>query len=146
MTQPICELCGEPMPLGETMFKFHGYSGPCPKPPLPKPADDYVAWCRYSGKSIVTCDSDAEGAFRVYRRSDAATIEDLERQRNFLEQNETVLWEVLKIPDGSTIHDVVAAIRKLQNELSECQAALACVEENHYNKEHRSNRSHRHDS
>lgn len=31
-----CELCGEPMPDGETMFKFHGYSGPCPKPPLQK--------------------------------------------------------------------------------------------------------------
>lgn len=29
-----CELCGEPMPKGEEMFKFHGYSGPCPKPPL----------------------------------------------------------------------------------------------------------------
>lgn len=29
-----CELCGEPMPLGEEMFKFHGYSGPCPKPPI----------------------------------------------------------------------------------------------------------------
>lgn len=28
-----CELCGEPMPEGEEMFKFHGYSGPCPKPP-----------------------------------------------------------------------------------------------------------------
>lgn len=32
-----CELCGEPMPKGEEMFKFHGYSGPCPKPPLAKP-------------------------------------------------------------------------------------------------------------
>ncbi len=31
-----CELCGEPMPAGEEMFKFHGYSGQCPKPPLPK--------------------------------------------------------------------------------------------------------------
>jgi hypothetical protein len=31
-----CELCGEPMPEGEEMFKFHGYSGPCPKPPLPR--------------------------------------------------------------------------------------------------------------
>lgn len=29
-----CELCGEPMPPGEEMFKFHGYSGECPKPPL----------------------------------------------------------------------------------------------------------------
>lgn len=26
----ICELCGKPMPPGEEMFKFHGYSGPCP--------------------------------------------------------------------------------------------------------------------
>lgn len=25
-----CEICGEPMPRGEEMFKFHGYSGPCP--------------------------------------------------------------------------------------------------------------------
>ncbi len=32
-----CELCGEPMPPGEEMFKFHGYSGPCPRPPLPRP-------------------------------------------------------------------------------------------------------------
>lgn len=26
-----CERCGEPMPPGEEMFKFHGFSGPCPK-------------------------------------------------------------------------------------------------------------------
>lgn len=32
-TPSKCELCGEPMPEGETMFKVHGYSGPCPKPP-----------------------------------------------------------------------------------------------------------------
>jgi hypothetical protein len=31
-----CELCGEPMPPGEEMFKYHGYSGECPKPPIPK--------------------------------------------------------------------------------------------------------------
>lgn len=31
-----CELCGEPMPPGEEMFKCHGYSGPCQNPPLPK--------------------------------------------------------------------------------------------------------------
>ena len=29
-----CELCGEPMPPGEEMFKYHGYSGSCPKPPM----------------------------------------------------------------------------------------------------------------
>jgi hypothetical protein len=32
---PTCELCGDPMPAGEEMFKFHGYSGPCPKPIKP---------------------------------------------------------------------------------------------------------------
>jgi hypothetical protein len=35
-----CSVCGEPMPAGEEMFKFHGYSGPCPKPPL-APKIDY---------------------------------------------------------------------------------------------------------
>lgn len=28
-----CQLCGELMPEGEEMFNYHGYSGPCPKPP-----------------------------------------------------------------------------------------------------------------
>jgi hypothetical protein len=27
---PTCQLCGEPMPPGEEMFNYHGYSGPCP--------------------------------------------------------------------------------------------------------------------
>lgn len=31
-----CGLCGEPMPPGEEMFLYHGYSGDCPKPPLPR--------------------------------------------------------------------------------------------------------------
>ena len=33
-TEAKCELCGEPMPKGEEMFKYHGYSGPCPKPDI----------------------------------------------------------------------------------------------------------------
>lgn len=33
--QPKCAICGEPMPEGEEMFKYHGYSGKCPAPPLP---------------------------------------------------------------------------------------------------------------
>ena len=35
-----CELCGELMPPDESMFKFHGYSGDCPKPPLPMPPSE----------------------------------------------------------------------------------------------------------
>lgn len=31
-----CEICGEPMPAGEEMFKYHGYSGLCPAPRKPK--------------------------------------------------------------------------------------------------------------
>lgn len=29
-----CSICGLPMPEGETMFKFHGHSGPCPQPAM----------------------------------------------------------------------------------------------------------------
>jgi hypothetical protein len=47
----ICVLCGEPMPEGETMFKYHGYSGPCPKPPLPKPAKEETGWVIEHGRS-----------------------------------------------------------------------------------------------
>ena len=40
-----CELCGEPMPPGEEMFKYHGYSGPCPVPPLQRPRPCFIAGC-----------------------------------------------------------------------------------------------------
>ena len=40
MSTPRCKLCGEPMPEGEQMFNFHGFSGPCPKPPLEKLAEE----------------------------------------------------------------------------------------------------------
>ena len=46
MSAAKCEICGEPMPAGEEMFKFHGYSGPCPNPPLPRkkpPAEEVIA-------------------------------------------------------------------------------------------------------
>lgn len=28
---PLCELCSQPMPEGESSFRYHGYSGPCPE-------------------------------------------------------------------------------------------------------------------
>lgn len=34
-----CGICGEPMAPNEQMFKYHGFSGPCPKPPLSKPGN-----------------------------------------------------------------------------------------------------------
>lgn len=35
-----CAICGDPMPPGEESFRYHGFSGPCPKPPLEKPLRD----------------------------------------------------------------------------------------------------------
>jgi hypothetical protein len=29
----FCSVCGQRMPVGEGMFRFHGYSGPCPTVP-----------------------------------------------------------------------------------------------------------------
>lgn len=37
--EATCEVCGQPMPPGEEMFKYHGYSGPCP---LPVPVEPVV--------------------------------------------------------------------------------------------------------
>ncbi len=58
--QAKCELCGEPMPEGEQMFNYHGYSGPCPKPPLPKEQPSQKAmeiaarvWCDPEMRAIV---------------------------------------------------------------------------------------------
>lgn len=53
-----CELCGEPMPAGEQMFKFHGYSGPCPKPPLRSSATSAVMTFReFSAANLERCKS-----------------------------------------------------------------------------------------
>jgi hypothetical protein len=51
----LCEICGEPMLEGEEMFKFHGYSVPCPKPPLPRPPsvhDEMLAALRAADEAI----------------------------------------------------------------------------------------------
>lgn len=33
-----CDICGEPLQEAENMFRIHGSLGPCPKPPLQRPA------------------------------------------------------------------------------------------------------------
>lgn len=48
-----CLLCGEPMPDGEHMFNFHGYSGPCPKPPLPKTSMESEAQILRNGLALI---------------------------------------------------------------------------------------------
>lgn len=48
-----CKLCGEPMPEGEEMFNYHGYSGDCPKPPLAVPV---CAFCQKPSPDGNVCD------------------------------------------------------------------------------------------
>jgi len=52
------------MPKGEEMFKFHGYSGACPKPLLPRdkapaPQPD-CRTCGYYSRSMFVCVSRVE--------------------------------------------------------------------------------------
>ena len=57
-----CELCGEPMPPNEQMFKYHGYSSNCPKPPLPK-----LTAAEYRGHSLTAADHRAAGIEKMAR-------------------------------------------------------------------------------
>jgi hypothetical protein len=50
---PTCEICGEPMPPGEEMFKYHGLSGPCPKPPKAKEASAHVTIPRVQYEALM---------------------------------------------------------------------------------------------
>lgn len=53
MADKNCKLCGLPMPEGETMFNYHGYSGPCPGPPLLKPTQaERLADALFAGQWI----------------------------------------------------------------------------------------------
>lgn len=64
-----CELCGEPMPPGEEMFKYHGYSGDCPKPPLPRSKADTIETTVTAEKSMTSDDEDEYEILR-YMTSD----------------------------------------------------------------------------
>ena len=70
-----CAICGEPMPPGEEMFKYHGYSGPCPAPPLPRPtsplADKLRA--RWLSESSAVIDGDG-GVYHGQLMGEASTL------------------------------------------------------------------------
>ena len=65
-----CELCGEPMPAGEEMFRQHGYSGPCPKPPLPRSNRRTGETAQAHAKRALEA---AKHALRSYQYGNAAT-------------------------------------------------------------------------
>lgn len=87
-----CELCGEPLPDGETMFKFHGYSGPCPKPPMPKANDDLVE--RLNGNSGIHWELMREAAARIAAQD--AEIAELKRQSDANRDNHLTTATLLR--------------------------------------------------
>ena len=91
MSEAKCEICGEPMPQGEEMFKFHGYSGPCPKPPLPiEKKPDPIAACKAMAAAL--CGFTAqEIKARVAEINDAA-----------FDEAQELLWAVV---NGSKNHE-----------------------------------------
>ena len=73
--------------------------------------DDYVAWCRYAATTIVTCDSDAENAFKVYRRGDSETMAKFNQMANCLDD----IRKLLDDTSYSSRLNQLAAIRSLIN-------------------------------
>lgn len=90
-----CAVCGEPMPDGEQMFKYHGYSGPCPKPPLPKDEPVYTPPPITGYRQLTQGDVDDMNELKALGNQIDAVIKRIER-RNLAVTNE--------------VHDAYAAI------------------------------------
>ena len=71
MSEARCGLCGEPMPPGEEMFNYHGYSGPCPKVgsvPV-SPSEHSVATAQERSEKIIPSETaTVEQATKEYLR------------------------------------------------------------------------------
>lgn len=85
-----CSICGEPMPEGETMFKYHGYSGPCPKPPLLQPHQRRVIDEKVELDKKATDLSNFIGTNPAF-----ATIDPAEQERMKLQSD--VMWRYSQI-------------------------------------------------
>lgn len=88
--KPTCQLCGQPMPPGEEMFNYHGYSGPCPEPPTPatpaattSPAPAPTPWriaeVEVAGDGRRTCIRDAKNNLVLIHDNLLPFTQDLER-------------------------------------------------------------------
>lgn len=113
-----CEICGAPMPEGETMFRFHGYSGPCPLPPLPRVTSPLVDKLRARHLSTSSAVMDGDGGIyhgQLFGEAStliaqaAAEIERLEADNRFLHKRRGEL--VVKHDQELTrIYDILAGI------------------------------------
>ena len=89
--QPLCELCGEPMPPGEEMFKFHGYSGDCPKPSKVRPLTKKTM--TLSQLQLRTLDVLRKVRFQFKRQGHEDGMTDEEFLDNVLEPLETDIYQ-----------------------------------------------------
>ena len=78
------------MPQGEEMFKFHGYSGPCPKPPTLQPHRQRVIDEKSELDKKARALSDFIGNSPIFDTLDAA------EQERLREQND-VMWRYSEI-------------------------------------------------
>jgi hypothetical protein len=111
MTRPSdegrCDLCGEPMPEGESMFRMHGYSGPCPKPPLPVTTPTHCA-CVWHGQADGPPFSECH--YHATLRADlAAARAEEERLDRALEQCRALLGQ--SVNDVQPLRDKLAAAK-----------------------------------
>jgi choline dehydrogenase-like flavoprotein len=78
------------MPEGETMFKYHGYSGPCPKPPLFQPHQRRVIDEKAELDKKATDLSNFIGSSPAF-----ATIDPAEQERMKVQND--VMWQYSEI-------------------------------------------------
>lgn len=102
-----CELCGEPMPAGEEMFRYHGQSGPCPKPAAGTQAPDPQAWTEYERAREAFACAGESGMFRTNgeRKAERAIA------RKALDTAVRRLAGVAREPDG--LRDAAEQLRVL---------------------------------
>jgi hypothetical protein len=99
--------------------------------------DDYVAWCRYtydnsgSIKSIVTCDSDAKGAFKVYRAVSPNKLPDLSKgDSSRLREFERIASVEIRAVGGvgaATSLEMIGYMRELEHYITTALQAAAGV-------------------
>lgn len=69
-----CGLCGEPMPPGEEMFQYHGYSCECPEvSTVGKICNFFETLCSNYGFNLKTSDTDRESVAAILRDSTQPT-------------------------------------------------------------------------
>lgn len=89
--------------------------------------DDYVAWCRYKYnpeggiESIVTCDSDAKGAFKVYRAA-PSDFEQLIRLRKAGRDAIATIQKLVNVLDLQTQRGMAIDADRVASALNEALA------------------------